>query len=100
MGGDEEAILVHKLKAREKNDLTKMEPLQSNSKRIPSLATWPNKGLSSTINTPSKWIGSPNSRSISPTLLQKMVHNEITPKQRIIVNNPRNLKSFMVQVHY
>ena len=29
MGGDEEAILVHKIKAREKEDLTKMEPLQS-----------------------------------------------------------------------
>ena len=38
MGGDEEAILVHKIKAREKNDLTKMEPLQSNIKRIPSLS--------------------------------------------------------------
>ena len=37
MGRDEEAILVHKIKAREKNDLTKMEPLQSNNKRVPSL---------------------------------------------------------------
>ena len=66
-----------------------MKPLQSNSKRIPSLATWPNKGLSSTINTPSKGIGTPNSRSISPTLLQKMVHNEITPKHRLVTNSPR-----------
>ena len=38
MGGDEEAILVHKIKAREKNDLTKMKPLQSNNKRIPFLS--------------------------------------------------------------
>ena len=34
MGGDEETILVHKIKAREKNDLTKMEPLQSIKKNF------------------------------------------------------------------
>ena len=63
MWGDEEAILVHKIKAREKEDITKMEPLQSNSKEFHPWATWPNKGLSSTINTPSKGIGSPSSKS-------------------------------------